>query len=185
MGGVMFHVDGRTDGRTDRNEGTNNRISQFSRKRLKIESHSVHCHWLERRHIWHSWYKRKIFFQTLESSPNSCDFSIGIITQNNRIIGNKYARVFITRGKFSCRYVLPLDIEFPLLLFCKCTKICWKSQRHIIRNIHSRIAVAETSMSGSPPPAPRDLADTENVTPHQLRQEFSKINVGYKQLSLR
>jgi len=40
-------------------------------------------------------------------------------------------------------------------------------------------------MSGSSPPAPQDSADTENVTPHQLRQEYSKINVGYKQLSLR
>ena len=78
--------------------------------------------------------QEKNIFQTLECSPNSCDFTI--VTQNNRIIEKKYARIRITRRKFSNSYVLPLDIEFPLLLFYKCTKICRKSHRHIVRNIH-------------------------------------------------
>ena len=34
---------GRTDGQTDRHDEPNSRFLQFSRKRLKIESHSVHC----------------------------------------------------------------------------------------------------------------------------------------------
>ena len=80
--------------------------------------------------------QEKNIFQTLECSPNSCDFTIDILTQNNRIIEKKYARICITRRKFSSSYVLPLDIELPLLLFYKCTKICRKSYRHIVRNIH-------------------------------------------------
>jgi len=83
--------------------------------------------------------QEKNIFQTLECSPNSCDFTVDILTQNNRIIEKKYARFCITRRKFSNIYVLPLVTEFPLLSFYRCTKICWNSHRRVVRNMHLHV----------------------------------------------
>jgi hypothetical protein len=41
MGALMFHVDGKTDGRTDRYDDVNSRFSQFCERAYNSQSHDI------------------------------------------------------------------------------------------------------------------------------------------------